>query len=129
MATILYVDDEPAIGLILEDTLERAGHTTIGAHSVPQALQALRGGSVDLVISSTDLDFGHMRDVLPNIFSSVGKWSSFMELVQTSAPRSRERKQEAKKVRQNQCKPLTEVVPVAGMSLTLPSFFVCLSLR
>ena len=51
MATILYVDDEPAIGLILEDTLERAGHTAIGAHSVPQALQALTRGGVDLVIS------------------------------------------------------------------------------
>ena len=33
MATILYVDDEPAIGLILEDTLERAGHSAIGAHN------------------------------------------------------------------------------------------------
>ncbi len=51
MATILYVDDEPAIGLILEDTLERAGHTAIGAHSVPQALQALTRGGVDLIIS------------------------------------------------------------------------------
>lgn len=51
MATILYVDDEPAVGLILADTLERAGHTTIGAHSVPQALQALQGGTVDLIIS------------------------------------------------------------------------------
>jgi DNA-binding NtrC family response regulator len=51
MATILYVDDEPAIGLILEDTLERAGHTTVGAHNVPQALQALAKGGVDLIIS------------------------------------------------------------------------------
>jgi DNA-binding NtrC family response regulator len=51
MATILYVDDEPAIGLIVEDTLERAGHTTVGAHSVPEALQALARGNVDLVIS------------------------------------------------------------------------------
>jgi DNA-binding NtrC family response regulator len=51
MATILYVDDEPAIGLILEDTLERAGHATIGAHSVPEALQALAKGNVDLIIS------------------------------------------------------------------------------
>ena len=51
MATILYVDDEPAIGLILEDTLERAGHTTVGAHSVPEALQALAKGHVDLIIS------------------------------------------------------------------------------
>jgi DNA-binding NtrC family response regulator len=51
MATILYLDDEPAIGLILEDTLERAGHTAVGAHNVPQALQALAMGNVDLIIS------------------------------------------------------------------------------
>ena len=51
MATILYVDDEPAIGLILEDTLERAGHSAVGAHNVPEALQALAKGNVDLIIS------------------------------------------------------------------------------
>ncbi len=51
MATILYLDDEPAIGLILEDTLERAGHVPIGARTVPEALQALAGGGVDLIIS------------------------------------------------------------------------------
>jgi len=51
MATILYVDDEPAIGLILEDTLERAGHSALGAHNVPEALQALAKGNIDLIIS------------------------------------------------------------------------------
>jgi DNA-binding NtrC family response regulator len=51
MATILYLDDEPAIGLILEDTLERAGHLTIGTRTVPEALQALARGPVDLIIS------------------------------------------------------------------------------
>jgi two-component system response regulator AtoC len=51
MATILCLDDEPAIGLILQDTLERAGHQTVSAHNVPQALQALAAGSVDLIIS------------------------------------------------------------------------------
>src|SRR5829696_4040345 len=51
MATILCLDDEPAIGLILQDTLERAGHQTISAHNVPQALQALAHGTVDLIIS------------------------------------------------------------------------------
>src|SRR2546430_1906328 len=51
MATILCVDDEPAIGMILEDTLERAGHTPISANNVPQALQALQRGGVDLIIS------------------------------------------------------------------------------
>src|SRR3954471_8521427 len=51
MATILYLDDEPTIGLILEDTLERAGHVAIGARTVPEALQALAAGGVDLIIS------------------------------------------------------------------------------
>src|SRR5215217_350758 len=51
MATILCLDDEPAIGLILQDTLERAGHQAISAHNVPQALQALANGMVDLIIS------------------------------------------------------------------------------
>jgi DNA-binding NtrC family response regulator len=51
MATILCVDDEAAIGMILEDTLERAGHTPICAHNVPEALQALQRGGVDLIIS------------------------------------------------------------------------------
>ena len=51
MATILYVDDEPSVGLILEDTLERAGHRPIGARNVPEALLALGQGGIDLIIS------------------------------------------------------------------------------
>jgi DNA-binding NtrC family response regulator len=51
MATILHVDDEPSIGLILQDTLERAGHQAVGAHSVPEALQVLAHEEVDLIIS------------------------------------------------------------------------------
>ena len=51
MATILWVDDEPSVGLILEYALEKAGHTPIGATNVPQALQALQRGGVDLIIS------------------------------------------------------------------------------
>jgi DNA-binding NtrC family response regulator len=51
MATILHVDDEPSISLILQDTLERAGHTPVSARSVPEALQVLARGEVDLIIS------------------------------------------------------------------------------
>ena len=51
MANILYVDDEAAIGLILQDNLERMGHTAIGAASVPEALAALARGNIDLIIS------------------------------------------------------------------------------
>lgn len=53
--------------------------------------------SIDFSLTSTDLDFSHMRDVLPNIFSSVGKWSSFIELVGTSAPRVKEHRTDSKK--------------------------------
>src|SRR5262245_49676879 len=51
MANILYVDDEPAIGLILRDTLERMGHQAIGATNVPEALAALAHAEVDLIVS------------------------------------------------------------------------------
>ena len=51
MAKILYVDDEPAIGLILQDTLEQMGHSAIGASNVPEALGALERGGIDLIIS------------------------------------------------------------------------------
>src|SRR6476661_4733760 len=51
MATILYVDDEPNVGLLLEDTLSRAGHTPLGARGVPEALQVLERGGIDLIIS------------------------------------------------------------------------------
>ncbi len=69
MATILYVDDDPTIGLLLEDTLLRAGHRAVGARSVPQALQALSHGEFELIISDfkmpgmTGLELlAHLRD-------------------------------------------------------------------
>ncbi len=51
MATILYVDDEPAVGIMLEHTLGRAGHQALGAPSVPEAMQLLAARDVDLIIS------------------------------------------------------------------------------
>lgn len=51
MATILHVDDEPAIGMILQESLESAGHRAIGARGVPEALQILAREEVDLIIS------------------------------------------------------------------------------
>jgi DNA-binding NtrC family response regulator len=51
MASILHVHDEPAIGRVLQDTLERAGHHAVGAHDVPGALQALSRGGIDLIIA------------------------------------------------------------------------------
>jgi DNA-binding NtrC family response regulator len=51
MASILYVDDEPTLHLILQDTLERLGHQAMGATNVPEALAALEKSDIDLIIS------------------------------------------------------------------------------
>ena len=51
MATILCVDDEAASVMMLEDTLQQAGHTTVGVHNVPAALKVLNRGGIDLVVS------------------------------------------------------------------------------
>jgi DNA-binding NtrC family response regulator len=51
MATILHVDDEPSVGLLLEDTLRRAGHRPTSAANVVEALQVLSREHVDLIIS------------------------------------------------------------------------------
>jgi len=51
MATILHVDDEPSVGLLIEDTLTRAGHRPLSAASVVDALQVLSREHVDLIIS------------------------------------------------------------------------------
>lgn len=51
MATILWVDDDAALGLILDETLRRAGHEPVGARHVAEALHVLERSAVDLVIS------------------------------------------------------------------------------
>jgi len=55
MATILHVDDEPSVGLLLEDTLVRAGHRPASAANVVEALQVLAREHVDLIISDYDM--------------------------------------------------------------------------
>jgi DNA-binding NtrC family response regulator len=51
MATILHVDDDPTVGLILEDTLRRAGHESLAARNVGEALHLMERTAVELVIS------------------------------------------------------------------------------
>jgi DNA-binding NtrC family response regulator len=51
MASILCVDDEAASILIMEDALQRAGHTTIGVHNVQAAAKVLARGGIDLIVS------------------------------------------------------------------------------
>lgn len=51
MATILIVDDDSALGAILQRTMERIGHQAMYARNVLEALQALARTPTDLIIS------------------------------------------------------------------------------
>jgi len=51
MATILCVDDEPAMGAVLEHALAAQGHTPIIAASVERALAVIAHAPVDLILA------------------------------------------------------------------------------
>ena len=50
-ASILCIDDEPAVGVILEHTLSRAGHRPLLVSSVEEAMRVLARTPVDLIIA------------------------------------------------------------------------------
>lgn len=51
MATILCVDDDPSVGVVLERTLTRIGHHPLLVASVDEAMKAMDRILVDLVIA------------------------------------------------------------------------------
>jgi len=51
MATILFVDDEPATGIVLEHHLTKIGHRPLLAASVEEALKIIARTPVDLIIA------------------------------------------------------------------------------
>ena len=67
MATILCVDDDPSTGLLLADTLERAGHAPMGAATVAEALAVLASRPVDLIISDYRVPGGTGLELLEEL--------------------------------------------------------------
>jgi len=51
MATILCVDDEPSVGVVLEAALTKLGHTPVLATSVDEAIKAVAKQQFDLIVS------------------------------------------------------------------------------
>ena len=51
MATILCVDDEPAVGVIMEHTLTKIGHRPLLVSSVEEAMQMVTRTPLDLIIA------------------------------------------------------------------------------
>jgi DNA-binding NtrC family response regulator len=50
-ASILCIDDEPAVGVILEHTLSRAGHRPVLVAGVEEAMRVIARSPIDLIIA------------------------------------------------------------------------------
>ncbi|HKV51107.1 MAG TPA: sigma-54 dependent transcriptional regulator [Gemmatimonadaceae bacterium] len=67
MATILCVDDDQTISLLLAETLRQAGHEPLNAANVPEALAILARGNVDLIISDYRMPGNTGLDLLAHL--------------------------------------------------------------
>ena len=67
MATILCVDDEPSLLVVLEDTLARLGHEPLIARSVEDALGTVGRTPVDLIISDYRMPKASGLDLLATL--------------------------------------------------------------
>src|SRR6185312_11649822 len=67
MATILCVDDDETISLLLGETLKKAGHEPLNAANVPEALAILARGNVDLIISDYRMPGNTELDLLAHL--------------------------------------------------------------
>ena len=52
---ILVIEDDPRIAVSISDSLQDLGHRTVEADTVADALDVIRGGAIDLVISDLGL--------------------------------------------------------------------------
>ncbi len=67
MATILCVDDEPSVGVVLEAALTKLGHTPILATSVDEAMKAVSRQQFELIISDYRMPSATGLDLLSQL--------------------------------------------------------------
>ena len=67
MKKILIVDDDPAIGNLLEETLHRAGYYTMRAYSGTEALLSVANTRPDLILLDLMLPGLSGEELLPGL--------------------------------------------------------------
>lgn len=73
MGSILAIEDDRTVGLVLEHILETAGHEVRLARGVSEGRGALAEGRYDLVILDLNLPDGSGLDLLRSIREEVGE--------------------------------------------------------
>ena len=72
-ATVLIVEDEPLIAMMLEDFLGEMGKTVIGpADSCAQALALIAKGGIDAAILDVNLRGGETSDPIADALAAAG---------------------------------------------------------
>jgi CheY-like chemotaxis protein len=66
-ATVLVIDDDPSVRLVLRRMLERCGFRTVGAEDGPQGLEAFRASPPDLVLCDLRMPGMDGLDVLTKL--------------------------------------------------------------
>src|SRR5258707_5548169 len=64
MSSVMCVDDEPAVAVVLENALKGMGHRPVLASSLDEALKAINRESIDLIISDHQLSDGTGLELL-----------------------------------------------------------------
>jgi DNA-binding NtrC family response regulator len=67
MATILCIESEPSVGVVLDDALTRIGHQTALASCTEEAFRALSRQSFDLIIADTQMSDATGFDLLERL--------------------------------------------------------------
>lgn len=73
MGSILAIEDDRTVGLVLEHILETGGHQVRLARGVAEARQALSDGRYDLVILDLNLPDGSGLELLRSIREEAGE--------------------------------------------------------
>ncbi len=72
MATILIIDDEPSICLLLTETVSQEGWTPVSAHTLTEAHKTISDNNIDIVLLDINLPDGSGLEAISSFINAPG---------------------------------------------------------
>ena len=72
MATILIIDDEPSICLLLKETVSQEGWTPVSVHTLAEAHKTIVDNNIDIVLLDIHLPDGSGLEAVPSFINTPG---------------------------------------------------------